>query len=394
MPEAFPFLNTLVACVVMAFAFGYLASWLRLPVILGYLLAGIALSPNSPGYAADIKIAHELAEIGVILLMFGVGLHFSVGDLLRVGRVAVPGALVQMLAATLLGGCLMWALGTPPLEAFIFGFSLSVASTVVLLRNLEQRKELETPAGRIATGWLIVEDIAMVIAVALLPIIAQAATSVGSVSWQALLGRAGGAILGLILFAVLMIFIGRRILPRVLSAFSHSRSAEMLVLGTLAIALGFAYLAYVVFSASFAMGAFLAGLVLSESSIGRKAKKISIPMRDTFAALFFVSVGMLFNISTLWEHFGLVIAITAVVILGKGLAALITTRLLKQPHSVGMLVAVALSQIGEFSFIFAGMARHLGLMSATHFDLILAAAVISIALNPLLFKLADRATAK
>lgn len=390
MPETYPLITTIAASIVLAFLFGYAAKLLKLPAILGYLVAGIFIGPYTPGFVADQEIAKQLAEIGVILLMFGVGLHFSLKDLLNVRRIALPGALFQMAIATCIGFFYLSSKGFASLESILFGFSLSVASTVVLLRALEQRGEIESESGRIAVGWLIVEDIAMVLALVLLPALAESQIDSGGFRFADTFTALAVTFLKISLFAVLMIVFGRRFLPRFLVKIEKQGSRELTSLCTLAIALGFAYVAYVVFGASFALGAFMAGMVLNESEIGRRSAEQSLPMRDTFAVLFFVSVGMLFDPMVLWRDPAGALAVVLIIIVGKALAALAITLFFKQTLSVSLVISASLAQIGEFSFLLAGMALTLGLMQQNVYDLVLAGALISIALNPFLFKWIDR----
>jgi CPA2 family monovalent cation:H+ antiporter-2 len=385
-----PLISTIVAGLVAAFICGFAAKKLHLPAIVGYLMAGMLIGPYTPGFVADVETAKQLAEIGIILLMFGVGLHFSFADLMRVQRIAVPGAFFQMLIATLLGMGVAMSLGFSTTSSFLFGFSLSVASTIVLLRALEQRNLLQQESGKIAVGWLIVEDIAMVLALVLLPVLAgildpQKEVTGADVAREilAVLLKVGG-------FFALMLVVGRRLLPPLLVAIAQARSRELTTLGTLAIALGFAYLAYTVFGASFALGAFLAGLVLSESEIGYKAAEQSLPMRDAFAVLFFVSVGMLFNPMTIYNHPLPVAATVLTIVIGKALAALVITKLFRQPRDVSLTIAFSLAQIGEFSFILGVMSVTLGMMEETLYHFILAGALLSTAINPFLFSLLDK----
>lgn len=388
-------ISTIVASLVGAFVCGFAAKKVGLPAIVGYLFAGMLIGPYTPGFVADIATAQQLAEIGIILLMFGVGLHFSFADLVKVQNIAVPGALFQMLIATLIGMGVALFVGYDWVAGALFGFSLSVASTVVLLRALEENKLLQTDSGKIAVGWLIVEDIAMVLALVLLPTIAaQLAQGDGNISTQLLMTDIVTVLLKVGGFFALMIVVGRRLLPPLLVAIAQVKSRELITLGTLAIALGFAYLAYTAFGASFALGAFLAGLVLSESDIGYKAAEQSLPMRDAFAVLFFVSVGMLFDPMVVVESPLLVVATLAVIIVGKSLAALLITRLFKQPRDVSLTIAFSLAQIGEFSFILGSIALTSGLMDQKLYGMILAGALLSTALNPLLFSLLERKWAK
>lgn len=385
----FPLITTIALSIVLAFVFGYIAKLLKLPSILGYLIAGISIGPYTPGIVADQDIAKQLAEIGIILLMFGVGLHFSLQDLMRVKRIAIPGALFQMISATIIGILYLMHRNYGITEAVIFGLSLSVASTVVLLRALELRNELEKDVGRIAIGWLIVEDIAMVFAIVLLPAMAESALAGNGVNWGESAQIIGITLVKIAALAVLMVVLGRRFLPMLLVRVARQKSRELSSLCTLAIALGFAYLAYVAFGTSFALGAFLAGMVLNGSEIGYKAAEQSLPLRDTFAVLFFVAIGMLFNPMVLVNDTIGVLAVFFIITIGKSLAALLITHWFKQPWSISKTVAVSLAQIGEFSFIFAGMAKAMGFLSQQPYDLILAGALLSIAVNPFFFRILD-----
>ena len=388
MPHADSLIITLVGGFVLAFVFGMLANRLKLSPLVGYLVAGVAVGPYTGGFVADTELAPQLAEIGVILLMFGVGLHFSLADLMKVRKVAIPGALVQIAAATVLGWVLgRFLLGLGDVEALLLGFSLSVASTVVLLRALEERKQLKSHAGRIAMGWLIVEDLVIVIALVMLPLLiiqpgetlsgAELAKSIG---WT-LIKVAG--------FVSVMLVVGAKVLPWVLVRIAHTKSRELFTLGVLAIALGIAWVAYYLFH-SFALGAFLAGLVLNSSPLGHNAAERSLPLRDAFAVLFFVSVGMLFDPSILLREPLAVLGVLGIVIVGKSLAALVITTAFKLERATSLTVAASLAQIGEFSFILAATSVSLGAMSRETHDLILAAALLSISLNPFVFALIDR----
>lgn len=387
MPHADSLILTLVAAIVLAFVFGMAANRLKLSPLVGYLLAGVVLGPFTPGYVADLELAPQLAEVGVILLMFGVGLHFSPKDLLNVRRVAVPGALVQIGAATGLGWAFGRLSGLGDVEALLLGFALSVASTVVLIRALELRGQTKSEAGRVAVGWLIVEDLVIVIALVLLPLLVGAGDtgSPAQVATEILL-----VLVKVGAFVALMFLVGGRILPWVLVRIAHTRSRELFTLGVLAIALGIAWLAYAVFGASFALGAFVAGLVLNGSPLGHSAAERSLPFRDAFAVLFFVSVGMLFDPLVLVRAPLAVMAVLAIVLIGKSLAALIITRLFKLDRITSLSISASLAQVGEFSFILAGLSVALGAMSRETHDLILAAALLSITLNPLVFAAADR----
>ncbi|MCK6418483.1 MAG: cation:proton antiporter [Alphaproteobacteria bacterium] len=389
-------IKTIVACIVSAFVFGFIAKRFKLPTIFGYLLAGIAVGPYTPGMVADMHITQQLAEIGIILLMFGVGMHFSLKDLMAVRNIALPGALFQMVSATLIGALAMKLAGFPWSASIVYGFSLSVASTVVLLRALKQRKIDKTEVGKIAVGWLIVEDIVMVFAIVLLPALAEiinkpdVAEVAGNSDVLAILLSVAEVTLKISLFAALMILLGRRVLPWILVRVAKTKSRELATLGMLAIAMGFAYVAYSVFDSSFALGAFLAGLMINESEIGQKSADQTIPMRDVFAVLFFVSVGMLFDPAVLLEHPLLILMTLSVIIVGKSLAALFIMRLFKQDIYASWVIAISLAQIGEFSFVLAGMAVTLQFISSDLHSLILASALLSIAINHFLFKAMDK----
>ena len=389
MPHADSLILTLVGGFVLAFVFGMIANRLKLSPLVGYLLAGVAVGPFTPGWVADTELAPQLAEIGVILLMFGVGLHFSPTDLMRVRKVAVPGALFQIAAATVLGWALgRFALGMGDVEALLMGFALSVASTVVLLRALEERKQVKGDVGRVAVGWLIVEDLVIVLALVMLPLMVLPE---GQALDLAALGSDLVWTLGkVIAFVGLMLVVGGRVLPWLLVRIAHTRSRELFTLGVLSIALGIAWVAYAVFGASFALGAFVAGLVLNGTPLGHNAAERSLPLRDAFAVLFFVSVGMLFDPMILIERPLAVVAVVAIVIVGKSLAALAITTAFRLDRATSLTVAASLAQIGEFSFILAALSMHLGAMSRETHDLILAAALLSITLNPVVFALIDR----
>ncbi|WP_342640630.1 cation:proton antiporter domain-containing protein [Rhodoligotrophos ferricapiens] len=380
---------------VSAFGFGFVADRLRLPPLVGYLLAGVVMGPFTPGFVADSTLAGQLAEMGVILLMFGVGLHFSAADLMAVRWVAIPGAVGQIVLATLLGAALAmlwgWSLG----GSIVFGLSLSVASTVVLLRALEERNAVATPNGRIAVGWLIVEDLAMVLALVLLPAFAEIMGAHGLAAGDtshapAESGLGLGAQLALTLgkvvaFVALAMLIGPKIVPWILKQVARTGSRELFTLSVLALALGIAYGSAVVFGVSFALGAFFAGVVLSESQFSHRAAADSLPLQDAFAVLFFVSVGMLFDPSILIREPLKVLAVLALIVVGKSVVAFLIVLLMRFPASTALTVSASLAQIGEFSFILAGLGVASGLMPAEGRDLILAGALLSIMLNPLSF---------
>ena len=389
MPHADSLILTLVGGFVLAFVFGMLANRLKLSPLVGYLVAGVVVGPFTPGYVADTELAPQLAEIGVILLMFGVGLHFSPKDLMQVRKVAIPGALVQISAATALGWVLgRFALGLPNVEALLMGFALSVASTVVLIRALEERRQSKGDIGKIAVGWLIVEDLVIVIALVMLPLVVVPAGT--AVDPGALAANIGWTLVKVAVFVALMLVVGGKMLPWLLVRIAHTKSRELFTLGVLAIALGIAFIAYEVFGASFALGAFVAGLVLNGTPLGHNAAERSLPLRDAFAVLFFVSVGMLFDPGILVRAPGAVLSVLLIIIVGKSAAALAITTVFKLDRRTSLTVAASLAQIGEFSFILAALGMALGAMSRETHDLILAGALLSISINPFVFKLIDR----
>jgi len=398
-----PLISTIVGGLVLAFILGALANRLRIPPLVGYLVAGVLVGPHTPGYVADQSLAPELAEIGVILLMFGVGLHFSLKDLLSVRGIAVPGAIVQIGFATLLGWGLGALMGWPTGGSLVFGLALSVASTVVLLKALQERRLVETDRGKIAVGWLIVEDLAMVLALVLIP----AAASIGggehatveplSAALSRLFGLdfgIGGIIVMTLvkvaLFVGLMLVFGRRVIPWTMHRIAHTGSRELFRLGVLAIALGVAFGASKMFGVSLALGAFFAGMVLAESELSHRAAQESLPLRDAFAVLFFVSVGMLFDPNILIEKPLPLLATVFIIVIGKSIAAFLIVLLFRKPVGTALTISASLGQIGEFSFILATLGVSLGLLPEEGRDLILAGAIISIILNPLLFYGCDR----
>ena len=394
-------ITTLAAGFGLALVLGFIAVRLRLPALVGYLLAGIAIGPATPGFVADVAIASQLSEIGVMLLMFGVGLHFSLGDLLAVKRIALPGAVVQMSLATLLGMGVAWAWGWSAGAGLVFGLSLSCASTVVLLKALEARRSLDTMNGRIAVGWLVVEDLATVIVLVLLPPLAgvlggvpggkgAAVEGVGADAAAAGAGASlawalGQTLLQVAAFVAIMLVAGRRVLPWLLWQVSRTGSRELFTLSVVAAAISIAYGAAALFGVSFALGAFFAGMVMRESQFSHRAAEESLPLRDAFAVLFFVAVGMLFDPQVLLQQPLRVLAVVAIIIVGKSIAAAGLVLLLRYPLNTALTVAASLAQIGEFSFILAGMGLSLGLLPAEGMSLVLAGALISIALNPLVF---------
>jgi CPA2 family monovalent cation:H+ antiporter-2 len=384
-----PLIAMLVGGFVLAFLFGSLAHRLRLSPLVGYLIAGVVIGPFTPGFVADATLAPQLAEIGVILLMFGVGLHFSMRDLLSVKAVAIPGALVQIVVATFFGWMLARVFGWSDGAGVVFGLALSVASTVVVLRGLEERRLLESDRGRIAVGWLIVEDLVMVLVLVLLPALAGLLTGgpgdAGDVAKAlgATLAKVGG-------FIAFMLIVGRRVIPWVLERVAGSGSRELFTLCVLAIALGVAFGSAAMFGVSFALGAFFAGLLLSESEFSHQAANETLPLRDAFAVLFFVSVGMLFNPMIVLERPLELLATFAVIVGGNALIAWGISRVLGKPNKTALLLAVSLSQIGEFSFILTGLGVSLGILPKEGQDLVLAGALMSIIANPFLFAWLDR----
>ena len=384
-----PLMATLVAALSAALLLGVLARKLKLPPIVGYLLAGIAIGPHTPGFSGDMQLAGELAEIGIILLMFGVGLHFSPKELAEARGVALPGAIGQMLVATGLGWGLARLFGWGDGAGLIFGLSLSVASTVVLLRARQERGEDRSPVGHVAVGWLVVEDLAMVLALVLAPIAAGLLDG-NAAPGAALLHSVGLTLAKVAAFVALMLVVGARVLPWCLSLVGGLRSRELFSLAALVAALGVAFAAYALFGVSLALGAFLSGMVLGQSALSQKAAEQTLPLRDAFAVLFFVSVGMLFDPAILWRQPLEVAGTLAVVMLGKALAAWGIARVLGQGNRAALTSAAALAQIGEFSFILAGLGVAEKLLPEAGRDLVLAAALLSIGLNPLLFHLVDR----
>jgi CPA2 family monovalent cation:H+ antiporter-2 len=392
MPHNTSLIALLCVGFVLAFVFGMAAQRLRLSPLVGYLFAGVLAGPFTPGFVGDQALAPQLAEIGVILLMFGVGLHFSIKDLLAVRAIAVPGAIVQIAVATLLGWGLSTLLGWPALHGIIFGFSLATASTVVLLRAMEERRLLETRRGRIAVGWLIVEDLACVLALVLMPVVAGIvhpdngeAMTLGRVALKIL-----GTLLQVALFVAVMLVVGRRVIPWLLERTAGTGSRELFTLSVLAIALGVAFGSAELFGVSFALGAFFAGMLLNESELSHEAAQDSLPMRDAFAVLFFVSVGMLFDPHILVEQPLLVLATVAIILFGKSAAAYLIMRAFGHSNGNALTISASLAQIGEFAFIIAGLGVALDIMPVQAQHLVLAGALISIMLNPVIFGLLDR----
>ncbi len=399
MPHDTPLIATIVAGLGLAFIFGALANRFRIPPLVGYLVAGVLVGPNTPGFVADAGLANELAEIGVILLMFGVGLHFSLKDLLSVRAIAVPGAIVQIGFATALGAGLAWMLGWSMGAGLVFGLALSVASTVVLLRALQERRLIETERGRIAVGWLIVEDLAMVLALVLLPALAGVLGGQPQVDDHASLlslpasygiwGVVGLTLAKVVAFVVVMLVVGRRVIPWILHYVAHTGSRELFRLAVLAIALGVAFGAAKLFGVSLALGAFFAGMIMSESELSHRAAEESLPLRDAFSVLFFVSVGMLFDPFSLMSNGWPILATLAIIVIGKSLAAFVIVIAFRYPLSTALMISASLAQIGEFSFILADLGVGLKLLPEQGRDLILAGAILSILVNPLMFLVLD-----
>ncbi|NHB97184.1 YbaL family putative K(+) efflux transporter [Photorhabdus stackebrandtii] len=389
MEHSTPLITTLVGGFVLAYLLGMLAQRLKISPLVGYLTAGVLAGPFTPGFVADASLAPELAEIGVILLMFGVGLHFSLKDLLAVKSIAIPGAIAQILVATLLGVGLSAILGWELFSGIVFGLCLSTASTVVLLRALEERQLIDSQRGQIAIGWLIVEDLAMVLTLVLLP---AAAGILGNHEANAgqLFMELAITVGKVIAFILLMIVVGRRLIPWVLAKTASTGSRELFTLAVLVIALGIAYGAVTLFDASFALGAFFAGMVLNESELSHRAAQDTLPLRDAFAVLFFVSVGMLFDPMVLIQQPLEILATLAIIIIGKSAAAMLLVKMFGHSRRTALTISVSLAQIGEFAFILAGLGVALGLLDGNARNLVLAGAIVSIMLNPVLFSLLDR----
>ncbi|MEQ1870571.1 MAG: cation:proton antiporter [Vicinamibacterales bacterium] len=385
-------LFTLATAFVIAFVFGYIASKLKLPVLVGYLLAGIAIGPFAPGVHADSEIASQLAEIGVILLMFGVGLHFSTADLMAVKWIAIPGAVGQIAVATAIGTFVAMSWGWSMASGLVLGLALSVASTVVVLRALEERSALESANGRIAIAWLVVEDLAMVLTLVLLPALAGLAGG-GPGGHAGAEVQGAGALALMIAFTLLKIAVflaivgvaGPRVVPWILQQAARSGSHELFTLSVLAVSLGIAYGAATLFGISFALGAFCAGVVLSNTELSHRAAEESLPLQHAFAVIFFVSVGMLFDPHILTRQPLEVLSVMMIILVGKSIAAFLIVQIMGYPVTTALIVSASLAQIGEFSFILAGLGISLGIFAAEGRDLILAGALISLAINPLVF---------
>ncbi|MCE9506888.1 MAG: Kef family K(+) transporter [Alphaproteobacteria bacterium] len=377
-----PLISTVAVSLSLALVCGLAATKLRISPIVGYLLVGILIGPHTPGFIANIKIAQELSEIGIVLLMFGVGLHFSVSDFMAVRKIALTGALVRIVIATVMGAGLSYFWGWPLQSGLIFGLALSVASTVVLLRAFEERNLLQTISGHITIGWLIVEDLAMVLAMVLIPALAETGKAGGALETAQQLGLALGKVL---MFIAIMVVAGKRFLPWLLTTVSKTGSRELFTLAVFAVAMGIAFSATVLFGVSFALGAFFAGMMVRESDLTHEVADRALPFQDAFAVLFFVSVGMLFNPMVLIQQPLNVLAVVAVIMIGKSIVTLLIVTLFGYPLKTGLLISAGLAQIGEFSFILVTLGLSLGLLPDDGRDLILAGALVSIGLNPIAF---------
>jgi CPA2 family monovalent cation:H+ antiporter-2 len=391
LPHDVSLITTLAAAFGLALIFGFVAARLNLPALVGYLVAGIVIGPATPGFVADQQISGQLAELGVMLLMFGVGLHFSLADLWAVRRIALPGAIVQIAVASALGAGVAAYWGWNVGAAIVFGLALSVASTVVLIKALESRGVLQSLNGRIAVGWLIVEDLVMVLVLVLLPPLAAALGPSGggagaAASDPAVLTALAKTLGQVALFIALMLVVGRRVFPWLLWHVARTGSRELFTLCVVAAAVGIAYGSAVLFGVSFALGAFFAGVVLRESELSYRAAEESLPLQDAFSVLFFVSVGMLFDPAVLIEEPLRLLTVLAIIVFGKTLAAFVLVLAFRYPLNTALTVSASLAQIGEFSFILAGLGVASGVLPLEGHSLILAGAIISIALNPLVFQ--------
>lgn len=386
-------ITTLVAAIVLAFVAGFVAQRLKLSPILGYLIAGVGVGPYTPGFEGDIEMALQLSEIGVILLMFGVGLKISMEDIWSVRWVALPGSFIQSALVMAVGAVVCLGVGMTMGESVLVGVILSIASTIVFFRVLEDQRLMKTEEGRIGVSWLLLEDFLIIIAIVVLP--AVVSSLAGGASGDAILrvAQAVGLTLAKIaVFVALMMVVGARLFPWLIVQVAHTKSRELLSLGTLSLALGVAWAAYALFDASFALGAFLAGLALNGSRFSHRVAEDSLPLRDTFAVLFFVAVGMLFDPGVVIREPLTLSALVAVILIGKTLTAYIPMRLMNQSPRASWLIALGTAQIGEFSFVLAGMGRALGVMGAETYNLVLAAALITIALNPVLLRFVPAAS--
>jgi len=395
-PHSVTLITTIAAALGLALVMGFIAVRLKVPALVGYLIAGIILGPATPGFVADIELSRQLAEIGVMLLMFGVGLHFSLDDLLAVRRIALPGAIVQIAVATALGAAVAALWGWPLGSGIVFGLALSVASTVVLLRALENRGALESVNGRIAVGWLVVEDLVMVLVLVLLPPLSgwlggNASAPAGAAGERSVLTTLALTLGQVGVFVALMLVVGRRLFPWLLWQVARTGSRELFTLCVVAAAVGIAYGSAELFGVSFALGAFFAGMVMRESALSHRAADESLPLRDAFSVLFFVSIGMLFDPEILIREPLKVLVVVAIIVFGKSLAAFLLVLAFRYPLNTALTVSASLAQIGEFSFILAGLGVSLGLLSAEGQSLVLAGALVSIALNPLVFQAVEPA---
>ncbi|MDX2275290.1 MAG: cation:proton antiporter [Hyphomonadaceae bacterium] len=387
--EQYSLITTLVAAIVLAFLFGFAASRLRLSPIMGYLLAGFVVGPHSPGFEADVEMALQLSEIGVILLMFGIGLKISIDDIWSMRLTSVPASVAQTLAVGLVGAMTGWALGMPFVEGALLGATISVASTIVFLRAIEDRRMLKSEEARVGISWLLVEDLLIILTIVILPaLVAAISGDVAAANPLRLLSAVGITLAKIAAFVALMLVVGARVFPWLIVQVAHAKSRELMSLGTLALALGVAYAAFTWFDASFALGAFLAGLVLNGTKFSHRVAEDSLPLRDTFAVLFFVAVGMLFDPGVILRQPVALAAIVFVTIVAKAVLAYIPLRLTGQSKPVATFVSIAVAQTGEFSFVLAGMGLQLGVMQPETYNLVLASSLISIALNPILLRLA------
>jgi len=393
MHNSTPLITTIVGGLVLAFLFGMLANRLRISPLVGYLAAGVLAGPFTPGFVADTSLAPELAEIGIILLMFGVGLHFSLKDLLAVKAIAIPGAVLQIAVATILGMGLSHLMGWSLGSGLVFGLCLSTASTVVLLRALEDRQLIDSQRGQIAIGWLIVEDLAMVLTLVLLPAVSNLGDN-QQTDFVGLFTELAVTLGKVVAFIILMIVGGRRLVPWILAKSASTGSRELFTLAVLALALGIAFGAVELFDASFALGAFFAGMVLNGSELSQRAAHDTLPLRDAFAVLFFVSVGMLFDPMIVLHEPLAVLATLAIILFGKSVAAFFLVKMFGHSKRTALTISVSLAQIGEFAFILAGLGITLGIMSEHARNLVLAGSILSIMLNPLLFSLLETYLAK
>ena len=395
MPHASSLIATIVAGLGLAFILGTIANRLRISPLVGYLLAGVVVGPFTPGFIANQELAPQLAEIGVILLMFGVGLHFSVKDLMAIRAVVIPGALIQVAASACLGWSLAWLLGWSSIAGVVLGVALSVASTVVLMRALQERHLVETDRGHIVVGWLVVQDLLMVIVLVLLPPVSaafgvQGSAGSGAIDYGSLAASLGITLAKVVAFIVLMLIVGRRAIPMLLHYIAHTGSRELFRLAVLSVALGVAFAAAELFDVSFALGAFFAGMTLSESELSQVAAEESLPLRDAFAVLFFVSVGMLFDPTVLLREPLAVGGVLLLVVIGNPCLAFVSARVFGARSDAALLLAAGLAQIGEFSFILVDLGIGLGALSDAARHLVLAGSILSILLNPLVFALTSR----